>query len=316
MEVELDLPDELLADVRARADERGESLEDFVTAALHDALVLTATGEPPFELDAADLVTTLAEVEAALDVADEAPTGHDAAVDARDEPVSDHTVRVAGDTDAPTGPAGVTEDADGDPPVDTGAAADAGGSAAVQPPATPVDEPAAGPVVPAARHGGVTAFVGRARQGPVDEAVVVADLAGFVAVFGPPWRGSRLGPSVQTYFARGGAVAVVVRASASDGGSLGPDDLVGEPAAADGRGLHALDASRVDALVIPPYTRDGDVDPEVRAAALAWCGERHALLLADAGLAGVLARSARHQPTTRPLGPLSAWPRTGDGRSG
>src|SRR6187402_2156311 len=57
----------------------------------------------------------------------------------------------------------------------------------------------------------ITAFVGRARRGPVDEAVELTSYGEFERVFGGMWRGGSLGHMVQMYFQNGGGRAVVVR---------------------------------------------------------------------------------------------------------
>src|ERR671932_2512196 len=80
----------------------------------------------------------------------------------------------------------------------------------------------------------VTAFVGRALRGPVDQPVAITSMADFDRTFGGLWAESALGYSVQDYFRNGGAVAVVVRAhSRRDGdtatltfGDVGDDRLV------------------------------------------------------------------------------------------
>jgi uncharacterized protein len=57
----------------------------------------------------------------------------------------------------------------------------------------------------------ITAFVGRARRGPVDDPVTVRTYAEFERVFGGLWSGSALASAVYDYFAQGGGTAVVVR---------------------------------------------------------------------------------------------------------
>jgi phage tail sheath protein FI len=57
----------------------------------------------------------------------------------------------------------------------------------------------------------ITAFVGRAAWGPVDEPVTVTSYADFERRFGGLWRGSTLGFSVRDFFLNGGARAVVAR---------------------------------------------------------------------------------------------------------
>ena len=57
----------------------------------------------------------------------------------------------------------------------------------------------------------VTAFVGRARRGPVDTATTIHSWAEFERTFGGLWSESTLGHSVSDYFRHGGSTAVVVR---------------------------------------------------------------------------------------------------------
>lgn len=57
----------------------------------------------------------------------------------------------------------------------------------------------------------ITAFVGRALRGPVDEPVRVQSFAEFERTFGGLWVLSTLGYSVQHYFLNGGTDAIIVR---------------------------------------------------------------------------------------------------------
>ncbi|MFD7324210.1 phage tail sheath family protein [Streptomyces sp. NPDC059875] len=57
----------------------------------------------------------------------------------------------------------------------------------------------------------VTAFVGRALRGPVDEPVTLTSLAQFDQVFGGLWRESALGYAVRDFYLNGGGTARVVR---------------------------------------------------------------------------------------------------------
>ncbi len=56
-----------------------------------------------------------------------------------------------------------------------------------------------------------TAFLGRARRGPVDTAVVINSYADFERIFGGQWLKSSLGYAVNDFFLNGGSKAVVVR---------------------------------------------------------------------------------------------------------
>lgn len=57
----------------------------------------------------------------------------------------------------------------------------------------------------------ITAFVGRALRGPVDEPVSIAGFAQFELLFGGLWEGSALGYTVRDFFLNGGTRAVIVR---------------------------------------------------------------------------------------------------------
>lgn len=57
----------------------------------------------------------------------------------------------------------------------------------------------------------ITAFIGRARRGPVDEPVRVQGYAEFEREFGALWRESTLGYAVNQFFQNGGSDALIVR---------------------------------------------------------------------------------------------------------
>jgi hypothetical protein len=57
----------------------------------------------------------------------------------------------------------------------------------------------------------ITAFIGRALRGPVDDPIRVQSFAEFSRVFGGLWRESTLSYAVQHYFLNGGTDALVVR---------------------------------------------------------------------------------------------------------
>jgi len=59
----------------------------------------------------------------------------------------------------------------------------------------------------------ITAFLGRARRGPVDEPVRIQRFGDFERRFGGLWEDSTLGYAVQQFFLNGGADAVIVRLS-------------------------------------------------------------------------------------------------------
>ena len=57
----------------------------------------------------------------------------------------------------------------------------------------------------------VTAFVGRAWKGPVDEPIRISSFADFERAFGGLWRESALSYAVQQFFANGGSQGLIVR---------------------------------------------------------------------------------------------------------
>src|SRR5439155_25347955 len=75
----------------------------------------------------------------------------------------------------------------------------------------------------------VTAFVGSATSGPVDQPTRVASFAEFMRTFGEASGDQPLGAAVGLYFLNGGSDAMVVRAS---GPAVPPSD--------DGSGIYAL----------------------------------------------------------------------------
>src|SRR5829696_2744286 len=57
----------------------------------------------------------------------------------------------------------------------------------------------------------ITAFVGRALRGPVNEAVVINSYGDYERVFGGLWLDSSLSYAVRDFFLNGGGQAIVVR---------------------------------------------------------------------------------------------------------
>lgn len=57
----------------------------------------------------------------------------------------------------------------------------------------------------------VTAFLGRARRGPVDAPVVINSFGDFERVFGGLWIESTLGFAVRDFYLNGGSQAIIVR---------------------------------------------------------------------------------------------------------
>ena len=57
----------------------------------------------------------------------------------------------------------------------------------------------------------ITAFVGRALRGPVNDPVSINGYAEFARLFGGPWQESTMSYAVQHFFANGGGEAIIVR---------------------------------------------------------------------------------------------------------
>ncbi|HKI02135.1 MAG TPA: phage tail sheath C-terminal domain-containing protein [Thermoanaerobaculia bacterium] len=57
----------------------------------------------------------------------------------------------------------------------------------------------------------ITAFLGRALRGPVNEAVTINNFGDFERIFGGLWAGSSLGFAVRDFYLNGGSQAIVVR---------------------------------------------------------------------------------------------------------
>ncbi len=71
----------------------------------------------------------------------------------------------------------------------------------------------------------ITAFIGRALRGPVDEPVTINGYVDFERIFGGLWIGSRLGFSVQDYFLNGGGQAIIVRVTGAGSSVAVLDDV-------------------------------------------------------------------------------------------
>src|SRR3954469_4830441 len=57
----------------------------------------------------------------------------------------------------------------------------------------------------------ITAFVGRARRGPVNEPVTINSYGDFERIFGGLWADSSLGYAVRDFYLNGGNQAIIVR---------------------------------------------------------------------------------------------------------
>jgi uncharacterized protein len=63
----------------------------------------------------------------------------------------------------------------------------------------------------------LTAFVGRAWRGPLDEPTKVNSYSDFERIFGGLWRGSTMSYAVQQFFSNGGSQAIIVRVATRTG---------------------------------------------------------------------------------------------------
>jgi uncharacterized protein len=75
----------------------------------------------------------------------------------------------------------------------------------------------------------ITAFVGRARRGPVNQAVTINGFGDFEKTFGGLWLDSALGFAVRDFFLNGGGQAIVVRLYHTDPGNPAANPPVPAP---------------------------------------------------------------------------------------
>src|ERR1700693_2702312 len=66
----------------------------------------------------------------------------------------------------------------------------------------------------------ITAFIGRARRGPVNEAFTINSFSDFETNFGGLWIDSALGFAVRDFFINGGGQAIIIRLYHPDPGTL------------------------------------------------------------------------------------------------
>lgn len=141
----------------------------------------------------------------------------------------------------------------------------------------------------------ITAFIGRALQGPVNEPVAVNSFADFERIFGGLQLGTTLGYAVRDFYLNGGTQALIVRLfhpfedaagidveEASRGDLLDADDFIGAGKEEAKEGLYALEKADIfNLLCIPPYLASDNVDRSVLAAATLYCEKRRAMLIID-----------------------------------
>lgn len=131
----------------------------------------------------------------------------------------------------------------------------------------------------------VTAFVGRARKGPLDRPVRIWSFADYEREFGGLWAESPLSYAVAQYFRNGGREALVARVvrNGDDDAPLRESDLLPDPATAAGVYLFDREgAPAFDLLCVPPPSLTEDLGVDAWSRAVAYCAKRRAVCLVDA----------------------------------
>ena len=125
----------------------------------------------------------------------------------------------------------------------------------------------------------ITAFIGRAAQGPTDDPVNIFGYNDFELQFGGLGLAFPMSYAVRDFFTNGGNRAIIVRlnsVSVSDSATI-----IGQRQAKTG--LYALEKTdHFNILCVPPDARDGETPVDVYQAALKYCVERRAMLIVDA----------------------------------
>src|SRR5438874_343770 len=108
----------------------------------------------------------------------------------------------------------------------------------------------------------VTAFIGRARKGPIDTAVDITSFADFERTFGGLWLASAMSFAVRDFFLNGGARAVIVRLFHPL-----PQAAVASIAAAAQAGANGKDAKDKAKAVLDDINKSGTAGEKSAAAA-------------------------------------------------
>jgi phage tail sheath protein FI len=138
-----------------------------------------------------------------------------------------------------------------------------------------------------------TAFIGRARSGPIDGPAHVRSHREYLQTFGSGSPATTLDHAVRLFFENGGSDALVVRVGASRGDAIADNAISAPRLEAGKRGLWALDKAKCfNLLCIPPLADGKDIGPQTRAAAIRYCEKRRALFIADPSVAWQSAKQA------------------------
>lgn len=141
----------------------------------------------------------------------------------------------------------------------------------------------------------ITAFVGSAPRGPVNEPITISSFADYERVFGGLALDSTMSYAVRAFYLNGGSESVIVRvarasgpepdaaeAAGRDGGPLTEAQFAGTGMSEAKSGLFALDKIDLfNLLCIPPLSPETDVTPSLLSEAATYCKRRRAMLLVD-----------------------------------
>ena len=132
----------------------------------------------------------------------------------------------------------------------------------------------------------ITAFLGRAVDGPINEATPITSYADFQRIFGGLKYEFPLSYAVRDFFMNGGAQAVIVRLQGREL-TLSTSDYLGSRS--NREGIFALEKTSIFNLLCIPDDSRLDVRSsaniyEVYRTALPYCRERRAMLIVDAPL--------------------------------
>lgn len=168
-------------------------------------------------------------------------------------------------------------------------------------PLTPRPPVATGPHTITGVPTSITAFIGRAAEGPVNQPVLIESAADYKRIFGGLVADSTMSYAVNDFYANGGSQAIIIRLTAgappfpahtfenpavghatggSEGAGLTAEEYLGDPDAHTG--IYALDgADLFNLLCIPPPRRGADTPAIVYSTAAAYCVKHRAMLLMD-----------------------------------
>lgn len=127
----------------------------------------------------------------------------------------------------------------------------------------------------------ITAFIGRAKEGPQNKPIAITSFPEYERRFGGLSIKSELSYSVYYYFLNGGSYAIIIRAKSSSGDvSLTDEEIIGNRG--EKTGLYALENVDIfNMLCIPPYNQTKTTSAQVYEKAAEYCQERRAMLLVD-----------------------------------